>query len=142
MAQFNITISQELLKGLFLPNGKDEAFKELLEQIFNQVLLDQSTEQLQVHPYERSEDRTAYRNGIRERELTTRVGSLTLRVPRHRNGNFSTDLFNSYQRSEQALLLSMMEMVVSGVSTLKFTIYNLTKIYLKVITIFNKYSII
>lgn len=44
MAQFNITISQELLKGLFLPNGNDEAFKELLEQIFNQVLLAQSTE--------------------------------------------------------------------------------------------------
>lgn len=100
MAQFNITISQELLKGLFLADGKDEAFKELLEEIFNQVHLAQSTEQLQALPYERSDDRTGYRNGNRERELTTRVGSLTLRVPRHRNGNFSTDLFNSYQRSE------------------------------------------
>ena len=125
MAQYNITISQELLKGLFLPNGKDETFKELLEQIFNQVLLAQSAEQLQALPYERSEDRTAYRNGIRERELTTRVGSLTLRVPRHRNGNFSTDLFKSYQRSEQALLISMMEMVVNGVSTRK--VQNITE---------------
>lgn len=125
MAQFNITISQELLKGLFLPNGNDKAFKELLEQIFNQVLLAQSTEQLQALPYERSENRTAYRNGVRERELTTRVGSLTLRVPRHRNGNFSTDLFNSYQRSEQALLLSMMEMVINGVSTRK--VQNITE---------------
>ena len=50
---------------------------------------------------------------------------MTLRVPRHRNGNFSTDLFNSYQRSEQALLLSMMEMVINGVSTRK--VQNITE---------------
>lgn len=125
MAQFNITINEELLKGLFLTDGKDKAFKQLLEQIFNQVLLAQSTEQLQALPYERSEYRTAYRNGNRERELTTRIGSLTLKVPRHRNGNFSTDLFHSYQRSEQALILSMMEMVVNGVSTRK--VQNITE---------------
>lgn len=119
MAQYNITINDELLKGLFLTDGKDKAFKELLEQIFNQVLLAQSTDQLQAQPYERSDDRTAYRNGLRERNLTTRIGTLTLKVPRHRNGNFSTELFNSYQRSEQALILSMMEMVVNGVSTRK-----------------------
>ena len=125
MAQYNITINDELLKGLFLTDGKDKAFKELLEQIFNQVLLAQSTDQLQAQPYERSDDRTAYRNGLRERNLTTRIGTLTLKVPRHRNGNFSTELFNSYQRSEQALILSMMEMVVNGVSTRK--VQNITE---------------
>jgi len=51
--------------------------------------------------------------------MTTRVGTLTLRVPRHRNGQFSTDLFARYQRSEQALMLAMMEMVINGVSTRK-----------------------
>jgi putative transposase len=119
MAQFNITITEELLHGLFLSNGKDEAFSKLLEEIFNQVLLAQSTEQLGAEPYERTEGRTAYRNGTRERQLTTRVGTLTLRVPRHRNGQFSTELFMRYQRSEQALVLAMMEMVINGVSTRK-----------------------
>jgi putative transposase len=57
--------------------------------------------------------------------MTTRVGTLTLRVPRHRNGKFSTELFARYQRSEQALLLAMMEMVVNGVSTRK--IENITE---------------
>lgn len=42
-----------------------------------------------------------------------------LHVPRHRNGKFSTDLFERYQHSEQALLLAMMEIVVNGVSTRK-----------------------
>lgn len=119
MAQFNITITEELLHGLFLSNGKDEAFSKLLEEIFNQVLLAQSTEQLGAEPYERTEGRTAYRNGTRERQLTTRIGTLTLRIPRHRNGQFSTELFMRYQRSEQALMLAMMEMVINGVSTRK-----------------------
>jgi transposase-like protein len=119
MAQFNITITEELLHGLFLSNDRDEAFSKLLEEIFNQILLAQSTEQLGAEPYERTEGRTAYRNGTRERQLTTRVGTLNLRVPRHRNGQFSTELFMRYQRSEQALMLAMMEMVINGVSTRK-----------------------
>jgi len=119
MAQYNITITEELLHGLFLSNGRDEAFSKLLEEIFNQVLLSQSTEQIGAQPYERTEDRTAYRNGFRYRQLTTRVGALTLRVPRHRNGHFSTELFARYQRSEQVLVLAMMEMVINGVSTRK-----------------------
>lgn len=119
MAQFNITITEELLHGLFLSNGKDEAFSKLLEEIFNQVLLAQSSEQLGAEPYERTEARTAYRNGFRDRQMTTRVGTLTLKVPRHRDGQFSTELFARYQRSEQALVLAMMEMVVNGVSTRK-----------------------
>ena len=32
MAQFNITITEELLHGLFLSNGRDEAFLKLLEK--------------------------------------------------------------------------------------------------------------
>lgn len=47
------------------------------------------------------------------------MGTITLRVPRIRNGKFSTELFTRYQRSEQALVLAMMEMVVNGVSTRK-----------------------
>ena len=42
-----------------------------------------------------------------------------LRVPQVREGVFSTELFARYQRSEQALILTLMEMVVNGVSTRK-----------------------
>ena len=119
MAQFNITLTDELLHGLFSSNGRDQAVAKLLEEIFNQVLIAQSKEQIGADPYERTDERTAYRNGFRDRQLTTRVGHLHLRVPRHRNGDFSTELFERYQRSEQALVLSMMEMVVNGVSTRK-----------------------
>ncbi len=119
MAQFNITLTEEELHGLFLGNGQDEAIAKLLEKIFNEVLKAQSTEQLCASPYERTDKRKAYRNGNYERELVTRVGTLNLHIPRHRNGEFSTELFARYQRSEQALVLAMMEMVVNGVSTRK-----------------------
>ena len=75
MAQLNITLDTELLHGLFTKDNRDEAFSKLLEVILNQVLIAQSTEQLGADPYERSEGRTAYRNGFRDRELTTRVGN-------------------------------------------------------------------
>jgi len=85
----------------------------------NQVLQAQATEQLRADPYERTEERQGYRNGTYPHQLTTRVGTITLRVPRIRGGKFSTELFARYQRSEQALVLALMEMVVNGVSTRK-----------------------
>ncbi|MNP27267.1 Transposase, Mutator family [compost metagenome] len=85
------------------------------------MLKAQATEQLSAETYERTTERKGYRNGSYERELITRVGSITLRVPRFRDGSFSTELFTRYQRSEQALVLSLMEMVVHGVSTRKVT---------------------
>lgn len=119
MAQINLTVDSELLKGLFTTNGKDEAFASLVSTILNQVLSAQASEQAGAQPYERSDERRAYRNGYRERVMHTRVGTLLLTVPRLRNGEFSTELFQRYQRSEQALMLAMMEMVVTGVSTRK-----------------------
>ena len=118
MAQYNITVDDEILKGLF---SGDRGVAQLLEQVLNQVLNAQASEQLQAEPYERSEERQGDRNGSRPHPLTTRVGTLTLRVPRLRNGRFSTELFARYQRSEQALLLAMVEMVIQGVSTRKIS---------------------
>lgn len=59
------------------------------------------TEQLVAQLYERTQERQGYRNATYPHQLTTRVGTLTLRVPRIRGGNFSTELFANYQRSEQ-----------------------------------------
>jgi transposase-like protein len=119
MAQYNITIDSEILHYLFVKGTKDEKLAKLLESVLNQILAAQATEQIKAEPYERTEKRQDYRNGYYSRSLITRVGTLTLRVPRLRNGKFSTDLFNRYQRSERALLLALMEMVVNGVSTRK-----------------------
>src|SRR6056297_3471865 len=69
--------------------------------------------------YERTDERSGHRNGYRVRKLYTRVGTLELRVPRDRDGEFSTEIFNTLQRSEKALVLTLQQMYVDGVSTRK-----------------------
>lgn len=118
MAQLNITLNQEEILQL-LQNNQSEAFRELLRNACNSILLAESTEQLKAEPYERTPDREDSRNGFRQRDLTTRIGTITLNVPRHRNVPFKTLLFDNYKRSEVALITTMAEMVVSGVSTRK-----------------------
>jgi len=88
-----------------------------MESVLNQVLQSEMSDHLGAEPGERTSKRRGYRNGSYERELTTRVGRLELEVPRDRDGTFSTELFDRYQRSEKALVLSLMQMVVQGVST-------------------------
>ncbi len=118
MPDYQITIDGETVHGLF---QGDAGLAKLLEQVLNQVLETQVSERLGAERYERSEERQGYRNGVRPRQLTTRVGRLTLRVPQVREGHFSPELVARYQRSEQALVLALMEMVVNGVSTRKVT---------------------
>lgn len=118
MAQLNITLNQDEILEL-LANNSGDAFKKLLQESLNSILKAESDEQLQAAPYERTDNRTDSRNGMRERNLTTRVGTITLRVPRHRNLPFETHVFENWSRSEAALVASMAEMVVNGVSTRK-----------------------
>ena len=118
MARLNITLDQDEMLAL-LANNSGEAFRTLLEKALNQILLAESEEQLKAAPYERTEDRTDSRNGFRDREYTTRIGTLTMHVPRHRNQPFKTMIFENYCRSEAALVASMTEMVINGVSTRK-----------------------
>ena len=118
MAQFNITLTEEQIKALLSGKG---GLKTLVEPVLNQILDAQLTDHLEAEPYERTRDRKGYRNGFRTRQFNTRIGRLNLQVPQTRNGQFSSGLFQRYQRSEQAFLLAMMEMVIQGVSTRKVT---------------------
>jgi len=94
MAQFNVTLNEEILHQLF--SGDNDGLVRLLEQVLNQILEAQRTEQLQADPYERNDQRKGYCNGYKLRTLATRVGRLTLMVPQIREGVFSTELFKRY----------------------------------------------
>ena len=118
MAQLNLTLTQEEILEL-LKTPKNDAFKVLLQNALNAFITAESDEKIQAKPHEQTENRTDYRNGSRERALHTRLGTIILTVPRHREEPFHTMVFNNYQRSESALILTMAEMVVSGVSTRK-----------------------
>lgn len=119
MAQLNITLNQDEILQL-MQCDREGAFLKLLQDSLNSVMKAESAEQLHAESYERSDDRTGYRNGSRDRVLNTRIGSFVLTVPKHRGGvPFKTEIFDTYCRSEAALIASMAEMVVNGVSTRK-----------------------
>ena len=67
--------------------------------------------------YERTPERTGQRNGYREREWDTRVGTIELRVPRVRDGSYFPSLLEPRQRAERALVAVVQEAYVQGVST-------------------------
>jgi putative transposase len=96
-----------------------ELMRRLVERTVQDVLETEMTEALGAGKSERTAGRLGYRSGYYGRNLVTRVGTLELRVPQDREGRFSTELFERYQRSEKALVAALAEMYVQGVSTRK-----------------------
>jgi putative transposase len=117
MTQKKCTGNRINLQEIF---GADkDSFKELLREVLQEVLEQEMTEAIGAEKGERSPGRIGYRSGYYSRSLVTRVGKLELRIPQDRQGHFSTQLFERYQRSEKALVSALAEMYVQGVSTRK-----------------------
>jgi putative transposase len=70
-------------------------------------------------PHERTESRTAQRNGSRPRILTTTAGDLELRIPRLRAGSFFPSLLERHRWVDQCLFVVVMEAYLHGTSTRK-----------------------
>ena len=119
MAQEQDTISRLEYQAALLDNS--DFLREIVTHVLQNILDHEILEHLSADRYERTGSRKGYRNGSYPRSIKTRVGCIDLLVPRDREGNFQTSLFSSYQRSEQSLLLSLMEMTINGVSTRKVT---------------------
>ncbi|MBP2243391.1 transposase-like protein [Cytobacillus eiseniae] len=121
MTQINFTLNLEDLKETVMNCGLDSVTKAALVLILNEVMEKERDDYLQAQAYERTNGRIDYRNGYYGRDFMIPIGRLSLRVPRTRNGQFSTSLFEKYQRADQSLVMSMLEMVVNGVSTRNVT---------------------
>jgi transposase-like protein len=91
----------------------------LVERTVQQVLEAEMTCFLGAESYERNGERRGWRNGFKPRTLKTRVGQLELMVPKDRDSQFQTELFERYQRSEKVLIAALMQMYIEGVSTRK-----------------------
>ena len=99
-----------------------ENFSKNALQIFLQDTLEREFNNfIGVEKSERSENRNGYRNGYYERDLNLRIGTITLRVCRDRDGAFQPQVFERYQRLEKALTITIAEMYIRGISTRKVT---------------------
>jgi len=99
------------LEGDFLSQGT-----QLLAQLAIEF---EAEQQIGAGRYERSPERTTYRNGHRERVWETRVGEIPLRIPKLREGSYLPSLLEPRRRAEKALLAVVQAAYVQGVSTRK-----------------------
>lgn len=87
-------------------------------RVLSQALMElEVTQHLGAERHERTPVRTGQRNGYREREWDTRVGTIELQVPRVRDGSFFPTLLDPRKRAERALVAVVQEAYVQGVST-------------------------
>jgi putative transposase len=115
--QPNYTLPTELLEQI-AADGFD-ALPDLIRIVINTAMQAERQQYLGVGPYERSPARQDYANGYKAKTVTTRVGDINLAVPQVRQGPFYPGTLEKGLRSERALLLTLAEMYVQGVSTRK-----------------------
>lgn len=102
-----------------LGSADPDALRALIESVVQDTIQREFSEFLRAEPYERAPERQGLRNGTRARRLITRVGRLELEVPRDRASLFQPTVFARYQRHEQALIATLAECYLQGVSTRK-----------------------
>jgi len=119
------SVSKDHLERMLqLVQSTDEVdvLKETCEWLVNELMKQDVTEQIQAEPHEQTEDRKTHRNGYRDRMLKTRVGSLELKIPKLRDGTYFPEwLLERQQPAEQALLGTVLQAYINGVSTRKVT---------------------
>jgi transposase-like protein len=96
-----------------------EAVPELLRVLINNVMQAERSKYLQADQYERTEDRKGHSNGYKPKTVRTRMGEITFAVPQVREGGFYPTALEKGLRSERALVTTLAEMYVQGVSTRK-----------------------
>ncbi|MBC9719752.1 IS256 family transposase [Streptomyces sp. TRM66268-LWL] len=94
-----------------------ELVRVLAQRILQELIEAEATAHIGAEPGEHTETRTTWRNGHRERLLTTQAGDLDLAIPKVRTGSFFPSLLERRRRIDQALYAVIMEAYVHGVST-------------------------
>jgi transposase-like protein len=90
--------------GKFLEEHDGDVLREGV-RVLAQALMDtEVTALVGAERHERSDDRTAYRNGTRTRTWDTRLGTIDLAIPKVRPGTYFPSLLQARRRAEQALL--------------------------------------
>lgn len=70
-----------------------------------QLIMEADVEgQIGAGRHERTGDRLTYRNGLRDRTLDTRLGSLALRIPKLRQASYFPPFLEPRKTSEKALV--------------------------------------
>jgi transposase-like protein len=103
-----------------LQKADDGNFLRSLAETVLQILMEADVEgMIGAGRYERSGERSTWRNGYRHRTLDTRLGQLNLRIPKLRTGSYFPPFLKARKTTEKALVSVIQEAWIAGVSTRK-----------------------
>jgi putative transposase len=94
----------------------DEVVRQSVEETLNGLLEAEADQLCGAKRYERSPDRLDTRAGSYDRQLQTKAGQVTLKVPRLRSLPFETQIIERYRRRESSVEEALIEMYLAGVS--------------------------
>ena len=116
MATGSMTLLDVLRKG---EETELDFLREAVRCFIQGLMEEEVSAQIGAKRYERTEERTAQRNGYRPRDWDTRVGTIDLAIPKLRAGSYFPGWLEPRRRSEQALVGVVAEAYLRGVSTRK-----------------------
>jgi putative transposase len=112
-----MTIDRMTLKALIEKGSDDDLLREMMAYVANRMM-ELEVESLTGAAHgERSASRINQRNGYRERDWQTRVGTVELEIPKLRKGSYFPGFLEPRRASEKALTAVIQEAYVHGVST-------------------------
>ena len=94
----------------------DEVVRGSVEETLNTLLDAEADRICRAQRYERSPERVDTRAGHYERQLETKAGEVTLKVPKLRRLPFETAIIERYRRREASVEEALVEMYLAGVS--------------------------
>jgi len=97
----------------------EDPLRAMVEMIAGFMMEAEVTAKMGAERHERSAGRTTHRNGFRDGRWDTRPGTLSLKVPKLREGGYVPSLIGRRRPTEQALVSAIQEAVARGVSTRK-----------------------
>ena len=80
MAAVELNLTDDQFQALL---SGERGLAAVLQAVLNRMLEAEMTEHLGAAPHARTASRRGHRNGYYERDLTLRVGTIELRVPRN-----------------------------------------------------------
>jgi transposase-like protein len=112
-----MTEDRMALVELLQKSGDGDFLRSVAEAVL-QILMEADVEGLiGAARHERSGDRLNYRNGYRDRTFDTRLGPLSLRIPKLRQGSYFPPFLEPRKTAEKALVSVIQEAWIGGVST-------------------------
>lgn len=106
-----IKIDDERIRGHL-----DRIVRGTVEETLNALLDAEADRLVGAGRYERTDERRDYRSGHYERQLQTKAGEVTLKVPKLRRQALETAIIERYRRRESSVEEALMEMYLAGVS--------------------------